>query len=77
MENIELVELEALPTKLKQQTINSYRFYFRDIDYSHPQNHPELENPHENDWDWSNTKNKRRCSQLWQYWCRYWRICYI
>lgn len=31
----------------------------KDIDYSHPQNHPELENPHEHDWDWSNTKKPR------------------
>lgn len=31
----------------------------KDIDYSHPQKHPELENPHEHDWDWSNTKKPR------------------
>jgi hypothetical protein len=31
----------------------------KDIDKSHPQNHPELKNPHEHDWDWSNTKKPR------------------
>ncbi len=32
----------------------------KDIDYSHPSHHPELENPHVHDWDWSKTKSEAR-----------------
>jgi len=32
----------------------------KDIDKSHPQNHPDLKNPHEHDWTWDeNGKAKR------------------
>lgn len=49
----------GIPNTTEQKPNGDFRVYgpdgkaVKDIDYSHPQNHPNLPNPHAHDWTWN------------------------